>query len=116
MNDKIELNPLGIKILKLVNGQEIIGDILDMQQTYIEVKEPRVIHIDVDESGNVKLGLPPISMFTEDKSFIFNPANILTIFSPVLNLLNGYRQQTSGIILANQNQLNQLNESLLIKE
>jgi hypothetical protein len=113
MNDKINLNPLGIKILKLVNGQEIIADILDMQQTYIEIKNPRVIHIEVDKDTNaIRIGFPPISMFTEDEKFILNPANIFTIFSPVSNLENAYRQHTSGIVLANENQLNQLNQEI----
>lgn len=103
----------GIKILKLISGQEVIGEIINDQNIsdWVEIKEPRLIHIEFDEqSGNPipRISLVPISMFTQDTKFIINSATITTIFSPVSNLENAYRQQTSGIVLATENQLKQL--------
>jgi len=103
----------GIKILKLISGQEVIGEILGEQsiENWIEIKEPRLIHIEFDEQGGnpmPRISLVPISMFTQDTKFIINSATITTIFSPVSNLENAYRQQMSGIVLANEGQLKQL--------
>jgi len=102
----------GIKILKLISGQEVIGEILGEQsiENWIEIKEPRLIHIEFDEQSSPmpRISLVPISMFTQDTKFIINSATITTIFSPVSNLENAYRQQMSGIVLANKGQLKQL--------
>jgi hypothetical protein len=104
------MNFSGIKIIKLLNGQEVIGEILDEQdiENWVEIKEPRLINFDVDQDGNLKVGLGPFSIFTEDKTFILNSTCILSIFSSALNLTNAYRQQISGIVLANEGQLKQL--------
>jgi hypothetical protein len=100
----------GIKIIKLLNGQEIIGDIVETQdiRDWVVIKEPRLINFEMDDKGNVRIGLAPFSMFTSEEKFVLNSTCILSIFSSVPNLEQAYRQQTSGIVLANENQLKQL--------
>lgn len=90
----------GIKIIKLITGEELIGD---MSQTgdNITVTNPATVHLVPGESGRMSMAMIPFAPYAEEDSFMFNLSHIMTSYTPGTDLLNQYNQRFgSGIVVA----------------
>lgn len=111
---------MSIKVLKLVDGTEIIGAVSDeveaveatedgdgfarlkVMDTTIEITKPLIINIMPTEQG-IRMGLTPFTFSADQGQEIFslNRSAILCEFMPSAQISNVYREQTSGIVMAN---------------
>jgi hypothetical protein len=104
-----------IKVLKLSGGQEVVAKILDSDlqshDGWVELEDPLMISPMQDEEGNIRIQLLPFALFSKSKTYLFNSTSILTVFDPIDQIEDSYRRQTSGLILANSQDLKQLQQS-----
>jgi hypothetical protein len=85
---------MNIKIIKLTNGEELIANVKDDNNSYVVLSEPQ--RIAITEEG---VGFVPFSYFSEDKEIPMDKKNILAILNPNTDILNGYNERFgSGIV------------------
>jgi hypothetical protein len=89
-----------VHILKMINGEEVIADVVDLTSTDIIVDRPRVINITQDQHGQMQGGLMPyIISDPERKNIPLSRNSVTTAFPASKELSDSYLQMTSGLIL-----------------
>jgi hypothetical protein len=89
-----------IKVLKLVTGEEVMGDI-DVANASLAVTNAVNIIAQPDPSGKMRVGMAPFAAFTADKVVHIYPHAIIADYEPALDILNEYnRVFGSGIQIA----------------
>lgn len=84
---------MNIKIVKLVNGDELICDLKETKVKY-EVKKPLLLAF----QENRLVFVPFMQYTTAMEGFELQPANVLFVTDPVDSLINDYQMATSQII------------------
>ena len=84
---------MNIKIIKLVNGDEIICD-LEETKTKVKVKKPLLLAF----QENRLVFVPFMQYTTAMEGFELLPANVLFVTDPVDSLINDYQMATSQIV------------------
>ena len=93
----------GITIIKLITGEEIIGDASQTGDN-ITIKNPATIHLVPGEGNRISIAMVPFAPYAEQDSFMFNLAHIMTSYTPGTDLYNQYNQRFgSGIVVARGN-------------
>jgi hypothetical protein len=96
---------MNIKLVKLLNGEEIIGEVQDSTNT-INIKNPLRIVIMPSMSEQVpKIGFSPWAPFSKDTEFSIDKSNIITIMNPIDEFLSQYKQSFSQIVTPTQSKL-----------
>lgn len=91
--DLKEYDPVNVKIVKLTNGEELIGEF--NEETHI-ITNP-VVMIPVDKE---KIAFQPWMPYSEDKSFTIKDENIQIAATPSKTIINEYnRAFGSGIVV-----------------
>lgn len=90
-----------IKIVKLVTGEELIGD---FKKTEVDITLTNVgmIMLIPDQARNrAQLAIVPYMQYSSQKTFHFNEVHVILVVEPVLEVLNQYNQIFgSGLVLA----------------
>lgn len=90
----------GVKIIRLMNGEEIIGSMSQTGDT-VSVTDPVIIQMIPNGEGQVGLAMIPFAPYAEEDTFIFSWAHIVTAYTPSKDLYNQYnRKFGSGLQLA----------------
>jgi hypothetical protein len=95
---------LNVKLIRLVNGEELIAEVVDQQgiifADVIKIKNPlRVVLIPGKSTPqNPTIGFAPWAEFSEDKEFELDKSHVLCIMNPVKEFSNQYNQTFGGII------------------
>ena len=84
-----------IKVLKLISGEDIIGEVEIEGTEVISIYKP--LRIVISQQG---LGLMPWAMVAKTETFVINQDHITTVYTPATEVANGYRQQITGIVTA----------------
>lgn len=84
---------MNIKIVKLVNGDEII---CDLQETKTKVKLNKPLLIAFQE--NRLVFVPFMQYTTAMEGFELQPTNVLFVTTPVDSLINDYQMATGQIV------------------
>lgn len=91
-----------IKVIKLLSGEEIIGDVT-VNDSYT-VKDPCMLQM-IPSRGNPEqaaMALVPVAMHLESRSVSIKEEHILWIEKPVTELYNQYNSAFgSGLVLPN---------------
>ena len=94
-----------IKLIKLLTGEDIIAEIIeddkDSLSTDIVIKNAvRVVMIPsrVDPE-KPQIGLAPWAQFSDDKTFTLDKFHIVTIMSPIKEILAHYNSIFGGIVV-----------------
>ena len=91
-----------IRILKLVTGEEIIGDITESHGE-VTIKKPCYIQI-VPSRANPEqpaMALMPYAAYTKDHKVIVDIGNIVWVEEPMTDLYNNYNSMFgSGLVMA----------------
>jgi hypothetical protein len=91
----------GVKIIKLITGEELIGDISQSGDN-VSVRGPATVHLVPGERGTMSVAMVPFAPYAEESAFMFNLQHIMTVYTPGVELLNQYSQRFgSGIVVAN---------------
>lgn len=93
-----------INCIKLVSGEEIIGDTEEKFNGDIVVTKPLLIVMMPSQSGGeFTVGLAPFLPYAKDKSFFLERKNILLMFPPATAMYNQYNQITGGLVVSQPN-------------
>lgn len=93
-----------IKLIKLLTGEDILAEVIesdDVLSTELVVKNPvRVVMIPsrVDPE-KPQIGLAPWAQFSDDKQFTLDKFHIITIMSPIKEMLTHYNSLFGGIVV-----------------
>lgn len=90
-----------IKLLKLINGQEIIGECVKEQPESMTIKNPvRVIVVPSKTNPAAPtVAFAPWAEFAEQKEFTIHKAHIIVSMDPVADFINNYNQMFGGIVV-----------------
>jgi len=100
------MNVLNIKILKLLNGEEVIGEV-EVISDNVTIKNPlRVVVMPSMTEQIPKIGFSPWAPFSVDTKFVIDKSNVLTIMNPITEFLTQYRNAFSSIVTPNSPQSN----------
>lgn len=93
---------MSVACLKLVTGEEIIGELIQGGENYYTLKNVAAIMMMPSGAGNqVSLGLMPFLPYSEETSFMFSGDHVIVKHTPSTDLLNNYnRMFGSGIQIA----------------
>jgi len=91
-----------IFVIRLVNGQEIVGQIQNSGQG-IKIKKPAALIIHPGQNGKPSMGLADYMMFASKKETTISTQHILFCYEPVIEIKNAYNSSFgSGIVVASQ--------------
>lgn len=96
---------MSIKIIKLVTGEELIGEVVSTHNTLdgdvdYEIKDVAIVQMVPTQTG-LGLSLFPFAPYTEDKTHIFRGRHIIISMDPGVDLINNYNKMYgSGIQIA----------------
>lgn len=96
-----------IKILRLITGEEIIGEITLDTGFKITIKNPIRIVVLPGKSNNDNptVGLAPWTEFSSDSEFTLDKQHVLLIMEPISEFINQYKMAFSKIITPQPNLL-----------
>ena len=90
-----------LKCLKLVTGEEIIGDVEKLSDGSVKIKDAAQIVMMPGSSSKLSLGLVPFLPYSEDDAFTLVQDHIIVLHTPSTDLINNYnRIFGSGIQIA----------------
>ena len=101
---------MSIKIIKLVTGEELIGEVVSIHNTLdgdvdYEIKDVAIVQMVPTQTG-LGLSLFPFAPYTEDKTHIFRGKHIILSMDPGVDLINNYNKMYgSGIQIASAGSL-----------
>jgi hypothetical protein len=100
-----------VKVFKLINGEEIIAEVLS-EETNVGVRRVKIsnpIRIVVlpnrSDPKSPTVGFAPWLEFTDDKTFTLDMANVLVIMDPIKEFKTQYSSMISGLFLPSSNKL-----------
>lgn len=91
-----------IKCLRLIAGEEIIGDVISSEGSY-DVRSPAGIHMvpGGHQGQQVSIGLLPWLPYSDDEVFSIAADKVICVHNPSTDLINNYnRLFGSGIQIA----------------
>lgn len=89
-----------IKILKLITGEEILGELLDLNFT-VQVKNPvRIVVLpNKIDPKTPSVGFAPWAEFSDQKTFTLDKNHVLCIIDPINEFINQYNGMFGGLVL-----------------
>lgn len=89
-----------VKVFKMINGEEIIGEVFNSYDGFFEIKNPAQIMLQRTENGNMGVGIAPYMPYATGNIHLYGNA-IAADCEPDQNLVNEYnRIFGSGIQIA----------------
>lgn len=89
-----------IKLVKFVNGEEILGEVTDLQNT-IHIKNPIRVVIMPPSAVNPKpsVGFADWIPYVKEKEFVLDKKDILFVKEPVDEFITQYKAIFTGLAL-----------------
>jgi Sm_like domain len=94
---------MNIKILKLINGEEILAEVVINTNNIVEIKNAVRIVVMPSRSANdttPTVGFAPWASFSDDKTFSLDKSHVLCIMTPIDEFITQYNNMFSAIKLA----------------
>jgi hypothetical protein len=89
-----------VKLHRLIDGSEILGETLASDATHITIKNPvRVVIVPSKDPKTPSVGLAPWAQFSDEKEFTIHKAHIIVSMTPVKEFINQYKAIHGGIVL-----------------
>lgn len=89
-----------IKIIRLMTGEEIIGEIMNDTDKVLSVKNPvRVLVIPTADQNNPKVGFGPFTQWSEEKELTLNKSHVTFIATPINEFVNQYTAMFGGLVV-----------------
>jgi hypothetical protein len=94
-----------VKILKLINGEELLGEILPSGDAMCNIKNPvRVIVMpNKMDPKTPNVGFAPWAEFSDQKTFTLDKSHVLCIIEPIKEFVNQYNSMFGGLVLPTSN-------------
>jgi hypothetical protein len=96
---------MSVKIIKLITGEELLGEILPSSEVICKVKNPVriVVMPNKIDPKTPNIGFAPWAEFSDDKEFILDKTHILTIMTPINEFVNQYNSMFGGLVVPKSN-------------
>jgi hypothetical protein len=94
---------MNIKIVKLINGEEIIAKVLPSSGLIVKIENPVRIVVMPNklDPKTPNVGLAPWAEFSDEKVFELDKSHVLCIMTPVKEFVNQYNSIFGGLVLPN---------------
>ncbi len=93
-------------ILKLITGEELIGNIKSENADYVTIENPANIHMAPTQDSRMQLYLIPYAPYADKDVFTLKQQHVIMHYEPNTDLLNKYNHMFgSGIQIAGAGQL-----------
>ena len=79
-----------IKIIKLITGIEVVGDMVGQNNTLVKIEDPIQINYKNVESPMPCVSLTRYLQFSKEKACVFEKSNIINIVDPLDNFVSYY--------------------------
>lgn len=90
-----------LKILRLLTGEEILGNILEESDTHYTVENPCSIGLSMGQNGKPALNMQPMLMLTDQKQVSIKKDHVTFDVSVATEIENKYNEFFgSGIVVA----------------
>lgn len=89
---------MNIKILKLITGEEIIGEITTEEDSLVTLKNPLAIVIRPSQEGFTFGFMPWCSLMDGERLVSIGLSNIITMGNPTDEVRNAYSSMFGGIV------------------
>ena len=100
---------MDIKILKLITGEEVLGEIESQSETEVVIINPVGVAVVRGKDGQPNVGFAPFPLHAEQKTdatVCFSKKNVVYSYVPAEDFINNYNQIFgSGIVLPPQKSL-----------
>ena len=96
---------MSVKCFRVVTGEEILVEIIEEKDDIIIFKNPIAM---VQTPSNELAGVHWLPLSAPNQQFTMLRSHILLPYEPNQEVINNYRQQTGGIVVASAGTLNQL--------
>jgi hypothetical protein len=100
---------MDIKILKLITGEEVLGEIESQSETEIVIINPVGVAVVRGKDGQPNVGFAPFPLHAEQKTdatVCFSKKNIVYSYVPAEDFIKNYNQIFgSGIVIPPQKQI-----------
>ena len=100
---------MDIKILKLITGEEVLGEIESQSETEIVIINPVGVAVVRGKDGQPNVGFAPFPLHAEQKTdatVCFSKKNIVYSYVPAEDFVKNYNQIFgSGIVIPPQKQI-----------
>ena len=93
-----------IKIIKLITGEELLTEVLDIGAT-VSMKNPVriVVMPNKIDPKTPNIGFAPWAEFSDDKTFYIDKAHVLAIINPIKEFTNQYNTMFGGLVVPSSN-------------
>jgi len=89
-----------LRILKLISGEEVVGEITADTSDSVTIQNPCTLGIMQTQTGQPRLNMMPMLLFSEQKKVQLQKAHILYTVSVAQEIENKYNEiYGSGIVL-----------------
>jgi hypothetical protein len=94
-----------VQLVRLINGEELLGKIAASSNDIVRILNPvRVVIMPNKLDPKVpNVGFAPWAEFSEDKAFIIDKRHVLCIMTPVKEFINQYNTMFGGLVLPTGN-------------
>ena len=94
-----------VKILKLITGEELLGEMLPGGPSVCEIKNPVriVVMPNKMDPKTPNVGFAPWAEFSDQKTFIIDKSHVLCIIDPITEFVNQYNSMFGGLVLPTSN-------------
>lgn len=89
-----------LKLIRLFTGEDIMGDVLELNDKFVKVKEPvRVVVVPSKDETRPGIGLAPFTHWSTDKEVEIYIHCVMTIMEPITDFKNQYNSVFGGIVM-----------------
>lgn len=89
-----------IRAFKLISGEELIANVIEVTDDFFMVEKPLALITNPGENGQMSIGMIPWSVADPEGTIKLHTRVIAGETSNIMKmLLDGYLQQTTGIML-----------------
>ena len=94
-----------VKILKLITGEELLGEMLPGGPSVYNIKNPVriVVMPNKMDPKTPNVGFAPWAEFSNQNTFIIDKSHILCVIDPITEFVNQYNSMFGGIVLPTSN-------------
>lgn len=89
-----------LKVVKLMSGEEIFGEVVEESDTDITIKNPLAIMLGRAPNGDVQVGFVPFAMYLGREPRVTFKINNLVMINEVVDerMVNQYNSAFGGIV------------------
>jgi len=95
---------MSIKIIKLINGEELLAETVDTGAT-LRIKNPVriVVMPNKIDPKTPNIGFAPWAEFSDDKEIVVDMRHVLTIMTPIIEFVNQYNSMFGKLVVPSSN-------------